>query len=362
MKKLKIAQIAPLWYKIPPEKYGGIELIVHSLTEGLVERGHKVTLFASGDSKTSAKLVSVYPRHLRKDNIKWTDQEYTLLNLSEVFKRQDEFDVIHSHVDLYDLYFTPFIKKPFISTMHNRLMIDKIKIGKQIKYKQKQKMRIDIYRHFHNHGIVTISNAQKKLSQAKMNFIGTVYNGVDIKKLTYNSEGSDYFIWIGRMHKDKGVENAIKAAKKLGMKLLLAGRVKHGAEKEYFEEKIKPHIDGKKIKFIGEITVKQKSEFFGKAKALLCPIEWDEPFGLVMTEAMACGTPVIAYDRGSVSEIVKEGKTGYVVKSINGMIKAMKEIDKIDRRECRRLVEEKFSIDGMVDNYEKIYYKLANKK
>ncbi len=358
MKKLRIAQIAPLWYKIPPEKYGGIELIVYNLTEGLVKRGHKVTLFASGDSKTSARLFSVYPRYLRKDGIEWVNQKYTLLNLSEAFKREDEFDIIHSHVDLYDLFFTPFVKKPVVSTMHNRLMIDKVRIGKQIKYKGKE--RIDIYRHFRRHNIITISKAQKKLSDVKMNFVGTVYNGIDIRKLKYNSKGSDHFIWIGRMHKDKGVENAIKAAEKSKMKLVLAGRVKHEAEKKYFKERIKPHIDGKKIKFEGEITVKQKAEFFGRAKALLYPIEWDEPFGLVMTEAMACGTPVIAFARGSVPEIVEDGKTGFVVKSINGIVKAMREIDKIDRKECRRLVERKFSIDKMVESYEKIYRRLIS--
>ena len=360
MKKLKIAIIAPLWYKIPPEKYGGTEIIVHNLTEELVTRGHKVTLFASGDSKTSAKLFSVCSQHLKKNGVEWTDYKYTLLNLSEAFRRQNEFDIIHSHVDLYDLYFTPFLKKPLVSTAHGCLAARKIKDGKRIICRGKEKM--DIYRHFHCHNIITISNAQQKLSEAKMNFAGTVYNGIDTKRFKYNSKGSDSFIWIGRMHEEKGVGNVIKAAKRAGVKLILGGRVVNYAEKKYFREKIKPHIDGKKIKFIGEVALRQKSKFFGNAKAFLNPIEWDEPFGLVMTEAMACGTPVIAYKRGSVPEIVKNGKTGYVVDdcSIGGMVKAIKKIDLIKREDCRKAIEDKFSTEKMVDGYEKIYWKTMN--
>lgn len=356
MKKLRIAQIAPLWYKIPPEKYGGIELIVYNLTEELVRRGHKVTLFASGDSETSAKLFSVCPRSLKRDGVEWTNLKYNLLNLSEAFSRQEQFDIMHSHMDLYDLYFTPFLKTPVVSTMHNRLMIDKIMINGRMQDKGVE--RLNIYRHFHNHNIVTISNAQKKLSRVKMNFVGTVYNGIDIKQFKYNSKGSDHFIWIGRASADKGMENAVLFAKKAKVKLVLAGRVESENEKIFFNQKIKPHIDGKMIKFIGEISVKQKSDFFGNAKALLYLMKWDEPFGLVMAEALACGTPVIAFDRGSASEIIEHGKTGYVVNSIGEVGKAVNNINKINRQDCRLSVEKKFNIAKMADGYEEIYSKL----
>lgn len=360
-KKLRIAQIAPLWYKIPPEKYGGIELVIHNLTEELVKRGHDVTLFASGDSQTSARLFSVCPSNLRKNGVEWTDQKYTLLNLCEALKKQDEFDIIHSHVDLYDLFFSPFVKTPFISTMHNRIMIDLM--NKKRKIDEHSLRRVEIYRSFPRHKIVSISDSQARLADAKVNFVGRVYNGIDLEEFDFNSRGSDHFIWIGRMHKQKGVENAISAAKKAKVKLVLAGRVqKDTREKIYFDEKIKPRLDGENIKFIGEISRKQKSEFFGGAKALLYPIEWDEPFGLVMAEAMACGTPVIAFDRGSARELVKDGKTGFVVKDIGGLKAAIKKIDSIDRRECRKHVENNFTIGKMADGYEEIYYKSLEKK
>jgi len=361
MRKLRIAQIAPLWYKIPPEKYGGTELVVYNLTEELVRRGHKVTLFASGDSRTSAKLASVYPHYLKKDGIEWTDQKYTLLNLAEAFKRQDQFDIIHSHIDLYDLYFAHLLNTPVISTMHNRLMIDKIKVGSVMKDKREDVDRINIYQHFRKHNIITVSKSQIKLSFVKMNFLGTVYNGLDLENYKYNSKGSDYFIWAGRMHRDKGAGNVVRMARKLGIKLRMAGRVKSDSEKKYFKEEIKPFLNDS-VRYIGEISTRQKSGFFGNARALLYPIEWDEPFGLVMTEAMACGTPVIAYDRGSVSEIIENGKTGYVAKNISGFSDSIRNIGKINRKTCRLVVEKKFSTKSMAEGYEDIYYKILNSK
>ncbi len=352
-KKLKIAVIAPIWLRIPPKKYGGTEWIIYYLVEELKKRGHNVTLFASGDSEVSTKLSSVYPRSLFDDKIPWTNQSWTLLHVSEALRQSDKFDIIHSHVDQYDLYFTPFVSTPIVATMHNRLFSG-----------NPNNARIQIYKHFHKHRLVAISHSQKKLAlkQNKYNFVGVVYNGIDIKNFAFNPKGSDTFIWIARFSRQKGVENAIRAARGLGVKLKLAGRVDY-SEKKYFRTKIKPFIDGKQIRYVGEISKAQKSNFFGNAKALLYPIEWDEPFGLVMAEALACGTPVIAYNRGSVPEIVQDKKVGFVVKNnIRSLMNAMKQVDSIDRMGCRKHVEDNFTIERMVDGYEDIYYKTLNRK
>lgn len=349
MKKLKIGMLAPIWLSIPPKKYGGTEWIIHHLTEGLVKKGHNVTLFASGDSKTSAKLVSVYPRSLRSDNIPWADQSYPLLNVATTFENAKKFDIIHSHVDRYDLYFTRLTKTPVVSTMHNRLIMT-----------EHSSKRFNIYRHYNKHRLIAISKSQRDLAlqYEKFNFVGIVYNSIDINAFHYNPEGSDGFIWIARIAKNKGIENAIRACEILGAKLTIAGTIDY-TNIDYFNTTIKPHIDGKKIKFIGEINKSQKSKFFGNAKALLYPIEWDEPFGLVMTEAMACGTPVIAYDRGSVSEVVRNNFSGFVIPSnIRSLTNAMKKVSSIRRENCRELVKENFSIQKMVDSYEKIYYQI----
>ncbi len=296
MKKLKIAQVAPLWLPIPPKKYGGIEWIVYHLCEKLVKKGHDVTLFASGDSKTPAKLVPIHGRSLLKDNISWQDNVYNMLALSTAFKRANEFDIIHTHVDLWEVYFPQLVKTPCLHTIHNPLYSS-----------QKKDSRLYIMEKFRNNNYVAISESQKKLSRAKLKFIKTVYNGIRIEDFKFNPKPKDHFIWCARIDKYKGIENAIKIAKQAGIKLLLAGRL-DPTQTEYFEKNIKPHL-GKQIQFIGEYGTKEKSSFFGQAKALIYPIEWHEPFGLNMTEAMACGTPVIAYKKGSTPEVIKHNKT-----------------------------------------------------
>ncbi len=363
MKKLKIAQVAPLWVRIPPEKYGGIERIVHYLTEELVKRGHDVTLFASGDSKTKAKLISVYPRALKKDNIPWTDPFWNLENLSLAFKKAGEFDVIHSHLDLWTLFFQGLVKTPVVHTFHNPLYTSSITDPKRLP------TRLEMFEiHKKESYGCFISKSQKKLCPVKFPKNSVVYNGIDVSLYKFNPKPKDYFCWIARIDPYKGIENAIAAAEKAGVKLHLAGRL-DPTRRKYFKEKIKPHLNSK-IKYVGELNQDELSDFYGNAKACIYPIEWHEPFGLIMVEAMATGTPVIAFDMGSVSEVVKDGKTGFVVKpflkdgrrNINGIVKAIKKIDQIKRKDCRQRVEKYFSYQKMVDNYEKIYYKLANKK
>jgi len=351
MKKLKIAQIAPLWFPIPPIKYGGIEWVVYNLVEGLIKKGHQITLFASKDSKVpkKCKLVSVYPTSLIKDGISWQDNTYNILNLSEAFKRADEFDIIHSHVDLWEVFFPALVKTPCLHTIHNPLYSS-----------AKKDSRLFILKHFKNNNFVAISNSHRKLSRTKLNFLATIYNGIRIQEFKFNPKPKDHFIWCARIDKYKGIENVIEIAEKTGIKLHLAGRL-DDSQQEYYKKRIKPHLNNK-IKYIGEYSREEKSKFFGEAKALIYPIEWEEPFGLNMAEAQACGTPVIAYDRGSVSEVVKDKKTGFVVKTIQQAIKAVKNIDKIKRKDCRKLVEKKFTEETMVKSYEKLYYKLLSKK
>lgn len=354
-KKLKIAQIAPLWFSIPPKKYGGIERIISSLTEELVRMGHDVTLFASGDSKTRAKLISVYPEALIKAEYNWQDPVWNLENLSEVLKKANDFDILHSHLDFWTLSFQDLTKTPVLHTLHNQLY--KASITRE---GERKPTRIQIFeKHRKETLAVFISKSQRSKSAVKFPTSWVIYNGIDISQLKFNPKPQDHFIWIARIDPFKGIENAILACKKTGAKLLLAGRLDPNKE-EYFQKKIKPYLS-RKIRYVGELSQKELSAFYGSARALLYPIEWEEPFGLVMVEAMACGTPVIVFDRGSAKEVVEDGKTGFVVKNIKGMIKAMKKIDQIDRLKCRERVKNHFIYQKMVAEYEKLYYKLIKK-
>ena len=349
-KKLRIAQIAPLWVRVPPKKYGGIELIIKYLCDELTSRGHKVTLFASGDSQTKAKLVSLRKRPLLEDGIKWTNQAFTLLNIAQVYEHKKDFDIIHAHNDIYDLFFALTSTTPTVHTIHNPLIA-----------KTEQDLRKLVFEHYRHLNYVNISESQKKLAAAKrMHFIKTVYNGIDVSQFSFNAHPKNHFIWIARVDKYKGIGNAIRASRLAHEKLIMAGRLDYTQE-EYFAKEINPRLNSQ-TQFIGEIGGKEKSIFYRNAKALLYPIEWDEPFGLVMTESMACGTPVIAFDRGSVREIVKNGVTGFVVKTIPEMVRAMKKIDTIDRQACRDWVEKKFSVKAMVDGYEEVYERVLSQK
>ena len=354
-KKLRIAQIAPLWFPIPPKKYGGIERIISYLTEELVKRGHDVTLFASGDSKTKAKLISVYPKSLIEAGYDWQDPFWNLENLSKAFKMADKFDIIHCHLDIWALPFQGLTKVPVLHTLHNQLY--KASITRE---GEKKLTRLEIFeRHEKETLAVFISKSEKLNSVVKFSHGWVVYNGIDVSQFRFNPKPKDHFIWIARIDPFKGIENAIKAAKISGSKLLLAGRL-DPYRREYFETKIKPHLS-KKIRYLGELPQQKLSNFYGQAKACLYPIEWEEPFGLIMVESMACGAPVIVFDRGSAKEVVKDGKTGFVVKNIDEMVKAMKKIDKIPRENCRKRVERLFTFQRMVSDYEKIYYSLVLK-
>ena len=352
MKKLKIAQIAPIWYPIPPKKYGGIEKIVYYLSEGLKKLGHKVILFSTGNSKVSVKTIWWRKKSLVEDKIPWSDYFLELEHFAFSFSHLKGFDIVHCHTGPKSFFFLNFVKIPSIFTFHNPIKIKKKTPLFEIAKIYKKKINA-----------VFLSKAHRKFCNFsfKRNFV--VYNGVDLKLFQFSKKPKDYFLWIGRVEPYKGIENAINIAKKAKIKLLLVGKV-DPEKKNYFKEKIKPNL-GKKIQYLGEISQKKLVKIYQGAIATLYPIEWEEPFGLIMAESMACGTPVIAFDKGSTKEIIKNGKTGFVVpflkngkKNFDGLIEAIEKIGEIKREDCRAWVKEKFSIEKMVKNYEKIYYQI----
>ena len=343
MKKLRIAQLVGLTERVPPLKYGGVELVVSNLTEELIKRGHKVTLFASGDSKTKAKLISVYPHSLRKDpSLKLA---YSLLLIEELLKREKEFDIIHNHGGWLLFPFIKYFKKAkVITTLHGRLNT-----------KQSQL----VLGYFRKLNYISISRSQRKYLP-NLNYVANVYNGIDIDAFEFDDRPKDYLIFLGRISLEKGIEKAIKIAKLAKKKLKIAAKI-DPVDREYWEKRVKPQIDRKQVVYIGEIGHTRKVRLLKNAQALINPISWPEPFGLVMIEAMVCGTPVIAPKRASVSEIVVNKKTGFIVDSknlIRDSVKAVLKIDQIDRNECRKHVEKNFTVKSMVDGYEKAYYKI----
>lgn len=358
MKKLRIAQIAPLWITVPPLKYGGIERIIAMLCDGLSAKGHEVTLFASPGSTAKGKLISVFEKPLLDAKIAWSNPIWNLRNLSLATEMANsgEFDIVHSHLDFLTLFFHNLTKTPVIHTMHNPLDRASADADKD------DRLRLRLFmEEAKRTNIVFVSQSVKE--QAAPEFSekrsSVIYNGIDLSHFNFNPKGGEHFVWIARMNKDKGVENAIAAAEKLSVKLLLAGRIDPN-QREYFDDIIKPHLN-ERIQYVGELTEEQLSDFYGPAKAFLYPIEHEEPFGLVVAESMACGTPVIAYRRGSMSELIDSGKNGFVVDSnIDLLVEAMKKVDQIDRILVRQQVEEKFTKEIMVENYEKAYYKLIS--
>ncbi len=353
MRKLKIAQIAPIWYPIPPKKYGGIERIVYYLVEGLKKIGHNVTLFTTKNSKVSVKIKWWRKKSLVENKIPWSDYLLELEHFAFSFSNLKNFDILHCHTGPKTFFFLNFIKIPVIFTFHNPIKIEKKTSLYEIARRYKEKINA-----------VFLSKAHKKFCNFsfKRNFV--IYNGVDTNLFEFSKKPKDYFLWVGRVEPYKGIENAICVAKKTKIKLFLVGKI-DPERKEYFEEKIKPNL-GEKIQYLGELSQKKLIKIYQGAIATLYPIEWQEPFGLIMTESMACGTPVITFDLGSTKEIIKNGKTGFVIpflkangeKNIEGLIEAIERIGEIKREDCREWVEKNFSIERMIKNYEKTYYQI----
>lgn len=336
---MRIAQVAPLWERVPPPGYGGIELVVGLLTDELVKRGHEVTLFASGDSISLAKLVSVHPRALRLDSTVKEYSVYEMLHLSQVYEQAEEFDIIHSHMGFAALPYANLVKTPTVHTLHGIFTNDNEKMFKHAKHQP----------------YVSISDAQRE-PRLELNCVATVYNGIDVSSYKFYDQPEDppYLAFLGRISPEKGTHLAIAIAKQAGWRLKLAGKV-DVVDIEYFEQFVKPHIDGKQIEYLGEANHAQKNTLMGNAVATLFPITWREPFGLVMVESMAAGTPVIAMKLGSTKEVIAHGKTGFLCESTEECVSAISKAAELDRYACRSYVLNRFSAQEMTNGYEAVY-------
>ncbi|SDD56003.1 glycosyltransferase family 4 protein [Paraburkholderia lycopersici] len=343
---MRIAQIAPLHEAVPPKLYGGTERVVSYLTEALVEQGHDVTLFASGDSVTSAKLEAFWPQALRLDPTIRDVMAPHMLLLEEVRRRADEFDVLHFHIDYYPFSLFQRQPVPFVTTMHGRLDLPELQ---------------PVFNAFNDVPVVSISDNQRiPLQQA--NWQQTVYHGLPENLLKPIPDVKpSYLAFLGRISPEKRLDTAIRIAGKAGMPIKVAAKLDK-ADRAYYEEVIKPLMSLPHVEYIGEISEAEKTEFLGNAHALLFPIDWPEPFGLVMIEAMACGTPVIAFKRGSVPEVIEHGVSGFVVEDEISAVAAVKRLSTLPREKVRGAFEARFSSKVMAQNYVAVYEELLRQK
>jgi len=340
---MKIAQVAPLYEAVPPKFYGGTERVVAHLTDALVDLGHEVTLFASGEAQTRARLVPVRDQAIRLDPAPLkSDLAAHLSQLAEVRRRAEQFDVIHFHIDMIHFPFFDGMAEKTVTTLHGRLDLKDL---------------AGVYQRWTGFPLVSISDHQRSpLPWA--NWAATVHHGLAADLYRFSPRSSGYLAFLGRISPEKRPDRAIAIAKRCGMKLKIAAKV-DAADRAYFEEKIEPLLHDPLIEFIGEIGDHQKSAFLGEAQGLLFPIDWPEPFGLVMIEAMACGTPVVAYACGSVPEVVEEGLTGFIVQNEDQAVAAVHRLPSLDRLAIRRRFEERYSATAMARRYLEIYHRRA---
>jgi len=335
---VRIAQVAPLHESVPPKLYGGTERVVSWLTEALVRLGHEVTLFASGDSRTSARLVPACERSLRLDPCCHDRLSHHLRMIEMVAKRSHAFDVVHWHVDYLHYPISRREPVPQLTTLHGRLDLPEL---------------VPLYAEYADMPVVSISDAQRApLPDAA--WLGTVHHGLPIERFRFSPRPGSYLAFVGRTSPEKRLDRAIEIALRAGLPLRIAAKV-DAADRDYFREEIEPLLDAPHVEFVGEIGEDAKSDFLGNARALLFPIDWPEPFGLVMIEALACGTPVVAFPGGSVEEVVAHGRTGFVVDSIEAAAAAVRRIDRIDRAACRREAAGRFGADRMARDYLELY-------
>ena len=340
---MHIAQVAPLTEAIPPKLYGGTERVVSWLTEELIGLGHEVTLFASGDSVTSAHLEAVWPRALRLDGAVRDPNALHMLLVERVYRRAGDFDFLHCHLDYYPFSLFSRQSTPFVTTLHGRLDLPEHQ---------------PVFDAFSSIPVVSISNSQRRpLPQA--NWVRTVHHGLPEKLLTPKALKPSYFAFLGRIAPEKGIDRAIRIAEHCGVPLKVAAKVDK-TDREYFDEQIKPMMKPASVEFIGEISDHEKSEFLSGAIVLLVPIDWPEPFGLVMIEAMACGTPVIAFNRGSVPEVIDDGVTGFIVEDETGAIGAVDRLGHLSRVKIRQRFEERFTSRRMAQDYLSVYRGLTD--
>lgn len=337
---MKIAQLVSNLHKVSPDANQAIYSHAAWLSNGLVGRGNEVTLFASGDSETNAKLNSVLEKSTPALGIdKETARYYNQLLISRCYEHAKEFDIIHSHFTILSSFYSRLTGTPTVSSFHSPI----------------EDAARPILSYYKDRNYISFSLAQRK-QMPELNWVANIYHGIDTSLFAYNEQPQDYLLYLGRITEEKGVHLAIEAAKTTNQNLIIAGR--SYPDEGYWHNQIEKNIDGKTVRYVGEANLQGKIDLLQNAKALLFPTQYDEVFGLVMTEAMSCGTPVIAWNKGSVPEVIQDGTTGFIVKDVNGMVKAIQNIDKINRNECRKRAEMFFSVQKMVTGYEKVYMKV----
>jgi len=330
---VKIALLSPIAWRTPPRHYGPWETIVSMLAEGLVDQGLEVTLFATGDSLTSARLDSICPAPYEEDK-QMDAKVWECLHIAHLFEQADQFDIIHNNYDFLPLSYSRLVKTPVVTTIHG---FSSPKI-------------LPVYRKYNKDNYyISISNSDRS---PDLDYFRTVYHGIDLSLFTLSETPGDYLLYFGRIHPDKGTYEAVQIARNFGMKLMMAGIIQ---DESYYHTQIAPYIDAENIIYVGAVGPERRNELLRGAYALLHPIYFHEPFGLSVVEAMACGTPVIAFDRGSMPEVIKEGQTGFLVNNIDEAVDKLKAIPGLDRNVCRRWVEERFSKERMVADYISVY-------
>lgn len=341
MRKLKIAQIAPIIERVPPKKYGGTERVVSTLTEELVKRGHDVTLFASGDSLTKAKLESIFPISIREANLKRQEAlEWSMLHIGRAYDMQDKFDIIHDHNSALGMPLANISTTPTVVTLHGAVRESTIRMLKQ----------------YRNPNFVSISKDQVKFADIAKHTV--IPNGLELNDYEYSGTNKGYLLYVGRISEIKGTHIAINVAQRLDLPLIIAAKLDE-ADKPYFNKYIKSKLNNSKIKWIGEVDNLTRNKLMSEAICLVNPITWREPFGLTMIEAMACGCPVVAFNKGAVPEVMLDGKTGFIVENIEEMVDAIKKIESIKRIDCRNFALKTFNEKVMVDKYEELYENIA---
>lgn len=334
---MKVAMLAPIAWRTPPRHYGPWESVVSMITEGLVQRDHDVTLFATGDSLTEAKLCSVLDKGYEEDP-SVIAKVAECLHITALFEQADDFDIVHNHFDFLPLSYSHLTSTPVVSTVHGFSSEGILPVYQ--KYNKRT--------HY-----VSISNSDRHQS---LEYACTIHHGIELSKFTFNPKSQDYLVFFGRIHHDKGAKDAIEIAKRCDKKLILAGIIQ---DHNYYEQYIAPNLSEGSIEYVGSVGPLERDKLLGGASALLHPIYFDEPFGLSVIESMACGTPVIAYNRGSMPELITSGVDGFLVEDVDSAVSAVERIHTLDRTACRKTVETRFTQDRMVDDYEGLFYKLT---
>lgn len=359
---MRIAQIAPPWIAIPPKNYGGTESVIYNLVEELVAMGHEVTLYTPADSRTSAQQISFFPKSLLEEKVPWAAHLKAFYHLQKSIDdiKEKSFDIVHTHLSSSsDMYAFPLIARlatPHIATLHSHFPFDHVSdwSGDADRYYMDWSEDMPIV------AISEHARRQELKSLPQLNITGVVYNGISMK--AYQPTGKsrkDFFMWLGRFTPEKGAHLAIEAAKKANVPLVLAGTIDRSSKEftRYYHEQIKPQADGKQIRLLGPANMRQKIDYLSQARGFLNPIEWEEPFGMVMIEAMALGSPVISFERGAASEVVAHGESGFLVHNLNEMVERIPHIDELDRNATREHVEKLFSARVMAQKYMEIYQK-----